>query len=143
MLGSPSRNSTYILSLFVGTHIGLGTEGRRDDTPIRHNTQLSEGDCQGQEAPNLEISNNVVHYLVPMRIFKNGLNMVNLVVFPRDRGISVSSKLPTHPVARLSFLRYDNCCNARYVPILPIGSPFQIVMCCINIPKNWTHPPIV
>ena len=115
----------------------------RGDTPIRHNTQLSEVNSRGQEAPGLEISTNVAHHLVPMWIFKNGFYMVNLVVFPRDGCIRVSFKLPAHPVARSSCFRYDNRCNARYVPILPISSPFQIVMCCIDTPENRTHPPMV
>ena len=64
------------------------------------------------------MSTNVAHHLVPMRIFKNRFDMVNLVVF-HEIGVSASGQVAGASVTGLSCFRYDNCCNAGYVPIFP------------------------
>ena len=78
-----------------------------------------------------------------MGIFKNGVDMATLVVFPRDGCTVAIRELLEHPFTRFTVLRDDNCCNTGYFPILPIGTSLQFVVCCVDTPKNSAHPPIV
>ena len=53
--------------------------------------------------------NNFAHNFIPVLIFKNGLNTVMFVIFPRSFHIHLFTHLFTHPITRHFFICNNNC----------------------------------